>query len=417
MAVKRNPESAEALAFREIARRGEIATGALSRILGVTPRALHRAIRDLEGRRLVQPSSNSRRIAINPDFGHVVGIDMGASNLRFALADLRGDIQAHTARKLRPEDGPRRMIAQIKEGIRRLAASASTGEEPHADAGRASPAPARGERASRLHQEPKPAHGRLQALAICVPSAVDPRTGLVAFANNLPGWRNIDLRRALAKEFRIPVYLENDANMAAIGEHWRGVARDVQHFVFLAFGTGIGSGIFTNGRLYSGRTGNAGELFRLHLEWPRWAEDFGDLGYFESQVSGIGIAAAGRAALAAAVAAPGRNLAAERDARFVFEASRLGNPAARAVLDKAFTMMGVAVADLVTVLDPDLIVFGGGVSTGAPELLLETVNRVVRHIHPDPPPVRLSALQDQAQIHGAIFSALRLAEDAVARRL
>lgn len=400
MAVRRHPETAEGLAFREIARAGEIAPGALARALGVPRPVVDRALRRLERRQLVQPASH-RRISINPSFGYVVGIDMGASNLRFALADLSGDIQANTSRKLRPEDGPRRMIVQIKEGIRRLAASDS--------AGRAAPPAAR---------------GRLQALAICVPSPVDPRTGLVAFANNLPGWRNIDLRQALEREFRVPVYLENDANMAAIGEHWRGVARDVQHFVFLALGTGIGSGIFANGRLYSGRSGNAGELFRLHLEWPRWAEDFGDLGYFESQVSGIGIAAAGRAAEVApsvagtgSAATQGSNLAAGRDARFVFEAARQGDPTARAILDKAFTMMGVAVADLVTVLDPDLLVFGGGVSTGAPELLIETVTRVVRRIHPDPPPVRLSALQDKAQTYGAIVSALRLATDAIAHRL
>ena len=121
----------------------------------------------------------------------------------------------------------------------------------------------------------------LRALAIGVPSPVDPRSGLVAFANNLVGWKNVDLRRALEKEFRVPVCLENDANMAAIGEHWRGVARDARSFVFIALGTGIGSGIFIDGRLYRGRTGNAGELFRLNLEWPRWDEDFGDLGYFD----------------------------------------------------------------------------------------------------------------------------------------
>lgn len=389
-------ETTEQLAFRAIARHGESSRAGLRRALGLESSTLDRKLRTLERKGLVRVDAKSGMLSVNPGFGRVVGIDIGASNLRFALADFCGDILAHVTQKVRPEDGPVRMIAQIKEGIRRLAEAppAVNASEPAE-----SRPPKRGYR------------GRPLALAIGVPSPVDPRTGLVAFANNLRGWKDVDLRRALEKEFRVPVSLENDANMAAIGEHWRGVARDAASFVFLALGTGIGSGIFTNGTLHRGRTGNAGELFRLNLEWPRWDEDFGDLGYFESQVSGLGIAAAGRKMLRARASAD------ERDARFVFEAARQGNTTAQAVLDKAFTMMGVAVADLVAILDPDLIVFGGGVTNGAPELLLETVTRVVRRIHPQAPPIKLSALKDKAQTYGAIFSALGLAYGAVARRL
>ncbi|HEV2493102.1 MAG TPA: ROK family protein [Terriglobia bacterium] len=389
-------ETTEQLAFRAIARHGESSRAGLRRALGLESSTLDRKLRTLERKGLVRIDAKSGTLSVSPEFGRVVGIDMGASNLRFALADFRGDILAHTTQKVRPEDGPVRMIAQIKEGIRRLAEAPLAVNESH-------PAESR---------PPKRGHrGHPLALAIGVPSPVDPRTGLVAFANNLRGWKNVDLRRALEKEFRVPVSLENDANMAAIGEHWRGVAHDANNFVFLALGTGTGSGIFTNGMLYRGRTGNAGELFRLNLEWPRWDEDFGDLGYFESQVSGLGIAAAGRKMLGPLASSD------ERDARFVFEAAGQGNMTAQAVLDKAFTMMGVAVADLVAILDPDLIVFGGGVTNGDPELLLDTVTRVVRRIHPQAPQIKLSALKDKAQTYGAIFSALSLAHEAVARRL
>ena len=391
-------ETTEQLAFRAIARHGESSRAGLRRALGLESSTLDRKLRTLERKGLVRLDARKGTLALNPSFGRVVGIDMGASNLRFALADFCGDILAHATQKVRPEDGPVRMIAQIKEGIRRLA----TEDLPAANESESAQS---GLRTRGGHR------GRPLALAIGVPSPVDPRTGLVAFANNLRGWKNVDLRRALEKEFRVPVSLENDANMAAIGEHWRGVARDADSFVFLALGTGIGSGIFTNGTLHRGRTGNAGELFRLNLEWPRWDEDFGDLGYFESQVSGLGIAAAGRKMLGPPASRD------ERDARFVFEAARQGNTTAQAVLDKAFTMMGVAVADLVAILDPDLIVFGGGVTTGAPEMLLDTVTRVVRRIHPQAPPIKLSALKDKAQTYGAIFSALRLAYEAAVRRL
>src|SRR6266700_2342907 len=219
--TRSRPESTLQLTFREIARSGEVSLAALSHRLALKPSTLEGKVRALHQKGLVSYTDGGKKAAPNPSFGHVVGIDMGASNLRFALADFCGEFLAHTTEKVRPEDGPRRMIAQIKRGVRRLA--------------RAAPASAYHPVAKR-GASGRSGPGRLRALAIGVPSPVDPRTGLVALANNLPGWKNVDLRRALEKEFRVPVYLENDGNMAATGEHWRGVARDAPNFVFLALG-------------------------------------------------------------------------------------------------------------------------------------------------------------------------------------
>ena len=321
--------------------------------------------------------------------GWVAAVDMGASNLRFARADLRGRLGARGAEQVRPERGPEGVIAQIKTGIAALAG---------ASAGRAA----------------RPAERRagLHAIAVGVPSAVDPRTGRVSLANNLPGWHDIDLAGAIKTAFRVPVLVDNDANMAALGEQWRGTARKAANFVFVALGTGIGSGVVVDGRLCHGRTGNAGELFRLNVDWHRWDEDFGDTGYFEAQVAGLGIASAGRQALGTQSRGGADNLVSTRDAQFVFEAFRRKDPRARGVLERAFTILGVGVADLVSVLDPDLVVLGGGLTRGAPEFMLKTVQRVLRRIHPDiAPPVRLSALGDRAQLYGAVFAALSIATD------
>jgi glucokinase len=173
-----------------------------------------------------------------------------------------------------------------------------------------------------------------------------------------------------------------------------------------------------DGRLVRGRTGSAGELFRLNVEWPRWDEDFGDIGYFETHVSGLGIAREGRQHMGASASAQSGNLAAERDAYFVFEAFRQGNPGAKAALTKVFTMLGVGIADLVAVLDPDLIVLGGGVVKGAPEFMLATLDRVVVRIQKNiAPPIKLSSLDDKAQTFGAIFSALSGAQKAALQKL
>lgn len=377
---------AEAIALRDAT-----PLAALGRATSLTPRALVRLVAELERAGLVEYDRAAKAVGLNAGYGCAAAIDLGASNLRLVLADFRGRWLAAATERVRPEDGPRPTIGRIKQGVRRLLLSAAHGREGKGPA--------------------------LRSLAIGVPSPVDPERGWVAFANNLPGWRNIDLGRELAKAFRVPVRVENDANMAAIGEHWRGVAQGARNFVFIALGTGIGSGIFTGGELYRGRTGNAGELYRLNVEWQRWNEDFGDVGYFESQVAGLGIAAEGRRRLGSARRS-GAGLVEQRDARFVFERFHRGDRAARRVLERAFTILGVGVANVVAILDPDLIVFGGGVVKGAPQFLLATVERVVRRIHPDiAPPLQLSALGDKAQIYGAIRSALEAAREAALARL
>jgi glucokinase len=371
--------------FREIAKSGEISGRELARAVGLHPSTLAAKVRALERKGLAEFGDGHKRVGLNANFGYVVGIDLGASHLHFALADFRGEILNDATVRIRPEDGPQKMIRQIKESLRGVAEKAG--------------------------------HGRLRALAIGVPSPVDPVRGVVTYANNLPGWKDIHLGRELEKEFRVPIFMENDANMAAIGEHWRGVAQGVDNFVFIALGTGIGSGIFVDGKLYRGRTGSAGEVFRMNIEWQRWAEDFPDTGYFENYVSGLGIAAEGRQALGGTPPGEAGSLREERDAYFVFEAFRQGNPAARAVLEKIFTMFGVGVANVVAIVDPDLIVLGGGIVKGAPELMRAILDQVVHRLQPDPPPIQLSALEDKAQTYGAIHSALTLAQEAVLRRL
>jgi glucokinase len=343
-------------------------------------------VRKLVQKGMVDFREGRKRLRLNSAFGYVVGIDLGGSHIHYALADFGGERLCESDEKIRPEDGPAKLIRQTQERIQTLVAE-------------------------------MPRYGRLRAMAIGVPSAVTPETGVVTWANNLPGWKDVPLRAALEREFHVPIFLENDANMAAIGEHWRGVAKGVDNFVFIALGTGIGSGVFVDGKLYVGRTGAAGELFRMNVDWPRWDEDFRDTGHFESFVSGLGIAAEGHKALSAEAGGKPLGLREERDAYFVFEALRQGDPKAHEVLERTFTMLGVGVANVVAVLDPDLIVFGGGVSKGAPGLMLATVEKVVRRIQPDPPRLKLSTLQDQAQTYGAIFAALSLAQEVVLRQL
>lgn len=363
--------------LEEISRHPPAMPQVLAEKLGFNLSTVRSHLRKLRHARLVIPIDVRKEIKLNPDYGYVVGIDMGASHLHFALADFSGKIISETVEKVRPEAGPGKTIAQIKKGIRRTVTAKKS--------------------------------SRLLAVALGVPSAVDPRNDLVLFANNLPGWTNINLKNELQGEFHVPVRIENDANMAAIGEHWRGVAQEAGNFVFIALGTGIGSGIFVDGKLYAGRTGAAGELQFLNVEWPRWNEDFGDTGYFESHASGQGIAKLGYKLIRHRTGAQPKGLGESRDAYFVFEAFHKGDRKARTVLETIFTILGVGIANVVGVLDPDIIVLGGGITRGDPDFMLSAVTKVAQRIQPNCPPILMSTLEDQAQTYGAIYSAMMAA--------
>lgn len=319
----------------------------------------------------------------NADYG--VAVDMGASHLRFVLATADGAIRKEAWEQVRAEAGPVGVIAQLRAGIASLIRSSNVSND------------------------------KLQGIAVGVPGGVDPKSGKVIDANNVPGWREVDMGRALEDAFGVPVFLDNDANMAAIGEHWRGVAQGVDNFVFIALGTGIGSGVFVNGRICRGRSGFAGELFRMNVDWTRWNEDFPDTGYLEAQVSGVALATEGRKISIAGNGSGSETLAQSRDARYVFEALHKGNPQAQALVENSFLILGVAVANVISMLDPELVVFNGGIVKGAPDLLIETVEKVVQRIHPNPPAIRLSTLEDKAQIWGALYTLLHPSEQGAIR--
>jgi predicted NBD/HSP70 family sugar kinase len=152
------------------------------------------------------------------------------------------------------------------------------------------------------------------------------------------------------------------------------VARATNDFVFVALGAGVGAGIVIGGRLHRGHHWYAGEISRMTLDYREWRVDFGDRGYLESRIG------AGQAGDAGA-----------------------------AVVDEVAVLLGAALANIVAVLDPALVVLGGGASHAAPRLV-ESVQRVVSRIVPSVPAIEVSALGEDAPLLGAVYSAMEAAE-------
>jgi glucokinase len=192
-----------------------------------------------------------------------------------------------------------------------------------------------------------------------VPGLYEPRTGR-AWAPNLWGDAEVALRDGLARQIQAPLTIDSDRTGYVLGEHWLGAARGASDAVFLAVGTGIGAGILANGRLVRGAGGVAGAVGWLAID-PRWQPLFGEVGCFEAQAAGPALARRGRASTA----------------EEVVEAARSGDPTALQAVAETVEVLAMGIAGLVSVLNPEVVVLGGGVMQ-AHDLFLEPIRAAVR---------------------------------------
>ena len=195
----------------------------------------------------------------------------------------------------------------------------------------------------------------------------------------------------LEERLGVPVRIDNDINLAALGEQWRGVARGVDDFAFLSIGTGLGAGLVLHGELLRGRHGAAGELDFVAAGAGR------DIDPCAAAVSALAARLAGAPGAVTALIAP-------YDVRGVFEAARRGDSVARAVVEEEARRIALHIVPLAAVTDPALVVLGGGLGANG-DLLLDPVRALLADWVPYPPRVEVSALGEAAVLTGASRSA------------
>jgi glucokinase len=307
-------------------------------------------------------------VEFNAEYGYLAGVDLGSRAVRAGICDLQGRLLARRQEPTRT-DSRQGTLDQVVSILERVIHD--TGLDP----------------------------GKLFAIGVGAPGMTDVNAGRVISAVNLPGFEDVPLRDILEQAFGVPAAVDNDANMAALGERWRGCARGRADFVFLAWGAGVGAGLVVGGRLHRGSRWFAGEISHMHLDFRDWARDYGAQGFLESRV--------GASALPRLLSAegPGRSL----PPAALFEAAADGDPHAQALVDGVVVYLGTTVANITAVLDPSLVVFGGGLSC-AGEHLMRRIEQVAARIVPNVPEIRLTALGDEAQLYGSLYSALQLGE-------
>jgi glucokinase len=359
----------------------------LVRLSGLTAPTVSAAIASLQRRDLVTtlgPGSSSGGrppglLEFNARHGYVVGVDIGGSNVRLALADLNGSIFGRWSSALRADSTPKAVTEIVASGI------------------------------AHVTQQHKVSAKKIIHIAAGAPGITDAVAGRVLSAPNLDSWQDVPLRDLLQDKTRIAATVENDVNLGALGEGWRGTAQNVANFIFLAIGTGAGAGIVLNGALHHGANWSAGEVGYLLL--PELAADPPSTeqpGALELAIGGKGIEQTW-----AEQVGPADSTYALR-ATDIFDLAATGDGRARELLHLTADKLAMAITNLSLVLDLSLVVLSGGV--GEHRALLQATQRRLERNQFARPQLVASSLGGEAQIYGAIWLALQAAEEQGYRR-
>jgi predicted NBD/HSP70 family sugar kinase len=355
---------------------------------GLSKPTVGQALLDLEqhslvrtvGRTFAGPGRSAVVYEANPAAGHVLGIDIGRELVRIAVADLSGEVVA----KLDERNRSRSANALVR--------TVSTGAE-------------RATQMAGLRRDD------LVATVIGSPGVLNMHSRSFGHVPNLPGWERKGLLDDLEKALGPGLVVENDANLAAIGEYQAGAARGVGTFVTLTVGTGIGMGIVVNGTLFRGAHGAAGEIGYLPFGWP--ADGLPAAGYAKPRQGMLEAAAAARSIVEIAEA---NGVEKAKTAKDVFRLAHEGDERALRAVHEEAGRLAFVIAAVAAVIDPELVVLGGGVGTNT-DLLQGPIERVLCRTTPLVPRIVPTELGEDAVLTGAITTALRTAQDVVFDRM
>jgi glucokinase-like ROK family protein len=254
-------------------------------------------------------------------------------------------------------------------------------------------------------------------IGLGVPGLVDIREGSLVFAPNLR-WRDVPFQRMWTERFDLPVFVENEANAAALGEYYFGIARDVQSLIYLSAGIGLGAGIVFNGRLFRGSGGYAGEVGHMTVDRDGQLCGCGKRGCWETVVGPSAIVRRVKETLGDGSGSRIHALVdgdlSRIDVDVVVQAAQAGDPVARQALEEVGVELGVGIANLVNAFNPEMVVLGGALSLASPFLLPVIEETVQEHALAQP----YEVVEVTASAHGAdaaVMGAVALVLDDILR--
>src|SRR3954454_3001977 len=351
----------------EIAARTNLSKPTVSAVVDRLEKAdLVHATGERHGRRGRKPMA----YVVSDRAGFVVGVDVGGANLRAGATDLYGELICE--RQEPTAAGGARAVGQQMLTIVNDVVSAA-----------------------------QDTHQRLLSLGISMPGVVDQRTAMTSLAYNVSPDGGFDPLGVIGRRYDVPVLVDNNITLAAVGEKWSGLAQRVSTFAYVSIGAGVGMGVVIDDEIVRGAHGAAGEICSLPIGSDPFDERHRVHGGLEDEIGAAGIVAAWRVEDGAAPASAGEGFEWARDGHpgGVFEWARDAHPAARRIVDNVARHVGVAIATVAAVIDPELVVLGGGI--GSNELLLAPVRATAAALFPLTVRIETSMLGEKAALQGA----------------
>jgi predicted NBD/HSP70 family sugar kinase len=353
----------------------------ISRAIGLSQPTVFATLANLEDVGLVRTrgqseESNGRPALIyevDPSTGTVAAVDVGRDWLRVMISDLLGTILARTEVRNTARSS-KTLVGMVREAI--TAAAGEAGID----------------------------YAAISHTIIASPGVYQEQGSRVVYAAQLPEWQRPRLYDDLRDTLGMPVTIENDVNLAALGEHGHGAGRGMNPFVYLHIGTGVGLGLVIDGQVYTGATGAAGEIGFLPFTGP---EPLGDSVDREHGILEAALAAEAVVAHARRLGVEGANTAAR-----VFELARKGVPSAKQAVQRQTEILAALLTSISAFLDPELIVVGGGIGQNLDLLGVGLADRLDQ-LSPLRPRIVASVLGVDVTVRGAVTRGVTIAREAI----
>ena len=313
--------------------------------------------------------------------GLVVGIDLGATNLRAALGDLEHGIVRVVKERTTSSGSSEDLLNQLIEIVKRVASE-------------------------KLDE--------IEAIGIGSIGPLDVKRGVLVRSANAR-FRNVPIVERLSREFKIPVYMLNDCTVAALGEKVFGAAKKLSNFVYVGIGTGIGGGVFVDGRLLLGKDGNAAEIGHMTIDLGDGLPcGCGGRGHWEAYCSGSGIPSFVKSWIISKRLEDLKNplvdmaMRGEMTSKHLFDYAKAGDELALEIVEEIGRINAICFANLINLFDPELITVGGSIALKNPDLILDPIKKYVgRYVINRLPEIRLTPLGEDIVLYGAIALALK----------
>ena len=283
-----------------------------------------------------------------------IGIDVGGTDVKIALVDNKGKIIYSNSIPTRAEMGYEYTINNMKEAI------------------------------TELIKETKSDPKNIESIGFGFPGQIDYQKGIVRLAPNIPGWVNVPIAEIMEKEFGIPTRVDNDVRCAALGELNYGAGQGCDNLICITVGTGIGSGLVINGKLVRGASNAAGEIGHIKLDMNGGPLcGCGDRGCLEAFASGPSIVALAEEYIKGGKSTKYRELAnPDITPYIVSEAAKQGDPVAKRIFTIVGEYIGIGLASVVNLLNPEKIIIGGGVAAAGDLLLTPIKESLIKRAMP-----------------------------------